>query len=865
MTIMPSMKNFGSQVTGGVKSTFGGVSTLVKGIMGAAATATAASFAKSALDSYASYEQMVGGVETLFKGSAGTVKAYAEQAYQTAGVSASKYMEQATAFSASLIQGLGGDTDKAAQYADRAIRDMSDNANKMGTSIESIQMTYQSLMRGNYAMLDNLKLGYGGTKSELQRLIRDSASYKDIQEQLGVTVDASSLSFDNIINAISVMQAHLGIAGTTALEAATTIEGSVNQMKSAWDDWVTALGRDDVDMSAMTDKLVQSVITAAGNVVPRAAVIGQTFVEAVGGAIVSYGPTLWGKVKLVLATAIAHGSQALSSLLAGFNIEFPAFQTGQVQVAFDELVAFVSDGVGQVVAKLQEIAPKVAVAAASFAAFKTVSSVGQVVAGLAPAISGATGAMGALAGSMSNWGFMTTAKGLLLSVQGALGALVSPVGIVIAAIAALAAGFVYFYTTNSEFAATINGIVSALGSMLAPIMTQIMATLQQFAAAVIPPIMAALQAMAPVIMQIITTVVSIAAALAPLVAMLVATVLPILTQIITAVVTFASQVLTAVMPVVQTILTTVQAAMPLIMTVITVALGVILGVFSAVWPAIQAVVTAVMGVIEGIMQTVWPAIEAVVSTVMGAIQTVITAIMQAISGDWEGAWDTIKGALDSAWEGIQNAVRAGIDTVVNFMSDLPGSIMSALGDLGSLLYNSGKSLLEGLGRGIQDAVGGVIDAVGGVVGRIRDLFPFSPAKVGPFSGHGYTTYSGRALMEDWGASMSKYGRSAVSAARRTATSVHDALGSAMTDITDPASWGTGPSLALAGAAPYGAYAEQPANVGQYTPDQLGQAVASALSDSGLSVYLDGRTLVGGIAPAMDRELGRTRRRGELSR
>lgn len=159
VTIMPSMRNFGTEVKGGVTSAFGGASALVKGIMAGAATATAASFAKSALDAYASYEQMVGGVDTLFKESSKTVQAYAAEAYKTAGVSASKYMEQATSFSASLLQGLGGDTEKAAQYADRAIRDMSDNANKMGTSIDSIQLTYQSLMRGNYAMLDNLKLG----------------------------------------------------------------------------------------------------------------------------------------------------------------------------------------------------------------------------------------------------------------------------------------------------------------------------------------------------------------------------------------------------------------------------------------------------------------------------------------------------------------------------------------------------------------------------------------------------------------------------------------------------------------------------------------------------------------------------------
>lgn len=220
----------------------------------------------SIVSATADIEQSIGGVETLFKDSAGTVIANAKQAFSTVGISANEYMEQVTSFSASLLQSLGGDTNKAASYADRAMRDMADNANKFGTDIESIQNAYQGFAKGNYTMLDNLKLGYGGTKEEMQRLISDASKMTDVQEQLGVTVDGSSMSFDNVVNAISVMQQSLGVTGTTAKEASTTIWGSFDQMKAAAIDFAANLGQKDADISAAFDNMYQSAVTFANNV-----------------------------------------------------------------------------------------------------------------------------------------------------------------------------------------------------------------------------------------------------------------------------------------------------------------------------------------------------------------------------------------------------------------------------------------------------------------------------------------------------------------------------------------------------------------------------------------------------------------------
>lgn len=232
--------------------------TVVGGEVAGVATAFGV-MTKKALDSYASLEQNIGGVETLFKDSSQGVVDNAKKAYKTAGLSANAYMETVTSFSASLLQSLGGDTKKAADYADRAIIDMSDNANKMGTSMELIQNAYQGFAKQNYTMLDNLKLGYGGTKEEMQRLVQDASKMVDVQKELGVSVDGSSLSFGNIVNAISVMQKHMGIAGTTSKEASETISGSISSMKGAFDNFLNGTGS--------PKELAETMVTAGKNVI----------------------------------------------------------------------------------------------------------------------------------------------------------------------------------------------------------------------------------------------------------------------------------------------------------------------------------------------------------------------------------------------------------------------------------------------------------------------------------------------------------------------------------------------------------------------------------------------------------------------
>lgn len=216
---------------------------------------------KASVEAYADYEQLVGGVETLFKGSADTIKNYANEAYKTAGLSANQYMEQVTGFSASMIQSLGGDTKRAAEYSNQAVIDMADNANKMGSSMESIQNAYQGFAKQNYTMLDNLKLGYGGTKEEMERLLADA------QKLTGIHYDISS--FADITQAIHAVQEEMGIAGTTAQEAASTISGSVGMVKAAWENLLTGMSDPDADIDGLINNFIESFLTASENIVPK--------------------------------------------------------------------------------------------------------------------------------------------------------------------------------------------------------------------------------------------------------------------------------------------------------------------------------------------------------------------------------------------------------------------------------------------------------------------------------------------------------------------------------------------------------------------------------------------------------------------
>lgn len=296
----------GSKIASGLKKA--GIAATVA--IGAAATAIGA-IGKKSIEAYAEAEQLIGGVKTLFGDSANTVIKNARDAYYNAGLSANEYMETVTSFSASLLQSLGGDTVKAAEYADRALIDMSDNANKMGTDISMIQNAYQGFAKQNYTMLDNLKLGYGGTKEEMARLIQEASKMTKSQKELGVTVDANSMSFGNIVNAISVVQKEMGIAGATADEAKTTITGSLNMVKASWENVLIGMTHGGKTFDEAIDNLGTSIGYFADNLMPRLTKV----LSGIGKLITQLAPKLIPMISELLTELLPHLVQGVKDLL----------------------------------------------------------------------------------------------------------------------------------------------------------------------------------------------------------------------------------------------------------------------------------------------------------------------------------------------------------------------------------------------------------------------------------------------------------------------------------------------------------------------------------------------------------------------
>nr|DAT63893.1 MAG TPA: tail tape measure protein [Caudoviricetes sp.] len=468
-----------------LKSSLGGLGSAFKSVLGAnlvsgalmsgisALTGGVKSAFSSAIDEGAKLQQSIGGIETLFKDSAGTVKQYANEAFRTAGVSANEYMENVTSFSASLISSLGGDTAKAAELANTAMTDMSDNANKMGSDMKIITQTYQSLARGNYAMLDNLKLGYGGTKAEMQRLIKNAASYKDVQEELNMTVDEGDMSFANMVKAISVVQKKLGITGTTAKEASETFSGSFASMQAAFKDFLGNLTTGG-DISKPLENLAKTASTFIfRNFIPMVGNAFKSLPKAISTFLASAKPELEAGLKKMLPEEMVNNimktfdkvgsflssfkdTGAITAVAGAFNAVKDAIghvfsslagsgeNFDKIAKALGEVVKFLADAATKGAEFISSLPPGVIQTIASavlgmVAAFKTVSIATKAITGL------------------------KTAFGLLKI------ALSNPWGLAIAGIGALIGWFIQAYTTSEDFRNKVNEVVEAIGKVASKI------------------------------------------------------------------------------------------------------------------------------------------------------------------------------------------------------------------------------------------------------------------------------------------------------------------------------------------------------------------------------------------------------------
>lgn len=301
------LKNFGGKIKDGAEQ----LAKVGAAAIGAASAGVAA-LAKSATEAYADYEQLVGGVEKLFGESADLMMMYAQDAYKTAGMSVNEYMETATSFAAALtssVQAAGGSMDEAVEYADTAMRDMSDNANTFGTDMASIQNAYQGFAKQNYTMLDNLKLGYGGTKAEMERLIEDA---NKLRREQGINNDLTVESYADIITAIHEVQTAMNITGTTSREASKTISGSINAAKAAWKNLTVEIAKDDGDINSAFNALGGTVGDVIDNIIPRV----EKAVGGIGGLISTAAPQVIKGINSLLPKVLPSLIKSAGSVLS---------------------------------------------------------------------------------------------------------------------------------------------------------------------------------------------------------------------------------------------------------------------------------------------------------------------------------------------------------------------------------------------------------------------------------------------------------------------------------------------------------------------------------------------------------------------
>ena len=434
----------------------------------AAATAVGTMVAKS-VSSFADYEQLTGGVDTLFKDSSAAVQKYANDAYKTAGLSANNYMETVTNFSASLISSLKGDTAKAADYANSALVDMADNANKMGTNMTDIQNAYQGFAKQNYTMLDNLKLGYGGTQAEMKRLLSDA------QKLTGQKYDISS--FADITQAIHAIQTQMDITGTTAKEASTTISGSWGSLKAAFENTLVGLTTGGEMFDQSLDALVDSAKTFGQNVIP--AITGA--LSGVGSLIESLAPVIVAELPSMVSDILPHLVSAAKSLFTGLISQLPALgkavldaipsifdgmtdvigesSVGKLKGAFEGLKNTITDtfsNIGPMLKNFCEGGISTFCDALS-TAMDLASGAISVIEALSPVIGAVAGAIITYKGAVMLWNAAETAKNVVMGISTAaqwalnVAMTANPIGIVIVAIGALVGAFIVLWNKSEGF------------------------------------------------------------------------------------------------------------------------------------------------------------------------------------------------------------------------------------------------------------------------------------------------------------------------------------------------------------------------------------------------------------------------------
>lgn len=670
------------------KGKFEALSGILKGVgvaMAAVATAAAAAavkLGKEVVSAYADYEQLVGGVDTLFKESSQELQAYAANAYKTAGMSANEYMETVTSFSASLIQSLGGDTAEAVKYADMAITDMSDNANKMGTDMGLIQNAYQGFAKQNYTMLDNLKLGYGGTQAEMERLLADAQAITGIEYNMD--------SFADVVSAIHVIQESMGIAGATAAEAEDTIEGSINSFKGALQNMIVGFGDANSDMTKLTNNMVSALKTVIKNITPviqNIVKVLPTVADALLQAVAELLPTLLESVTDLF-------EQLLNTIITLMPELIPAVVDGLLAIVdaiIDNLPLFIDVAVQAVVSVANGITKAIP---------KLLPSVLKAIQQVCKTL-------------IENLPLLLNA--VLELIKGLAQGIIDAIPIIIEALPELIQAVIDFLLEAiPQIIDTGIQLFTALVAALPTIIEAIVAAIPQIISSVIDAVLDAIPLLVDAGIQLLTALIG---ALPDIIVTIVAAIPQIIESVVQAIIDAIPQIIEAGI----TLLTSLVAALPdIIIAIVDAIPEIINGIIDALLNSIPQLIEAGVTLFTSLIAN----LPTIIAELVKAVPQIITGLVEAFGKGIGNFVEIGANMVKGLWEGIKSLASWLWDKVSNWASNLWNGILDFFGihSPSKKMAWVGDMMMEGLASGIDESAGEAIRSASDMTDDLNAVF-----------------------------------------------------------------------------------------------------------------------------------------------
>ena len=670
------------------KGKFEALSGILKGVgvaMAAVATAAAAAavkLGKEVVSAYADYEQLVGGVDTLFKESSQELQEYAANAYKTAGMSANEYMETVTSFSASLIQSLGGDTAEAVKYADMAITDMSDNANKMGTDMGLIQNAYQGFAKQNYTMLDNLKLGYGGTQAEMERLLADAQAITGIEYNMD--------SFADVVSAIHVIQESMGIAGATAAEAEDTIEGSINSFKGALQNMIVGFGDANSDMTKLTNNMVSALKTVIKNITPviqNIVKVLPTVADALLQAVAELLPTLLESVTDLF-------EQLLNTIITLMPELIPAVVDGLLAIVdaiIDNIPLFIDVAVQAVVSVANGITKAIP---------KLLPSVLKAIQQVCKTL-------------IENLPLLLNA--VLELIKGLAQGIIDAIPIIIEALPELIQAVIDFLLEAiPQIIDTGIQLFTALVAALPTIIEAIVAAIPQIISSVIDAVLDAIPLLVDAGIQLLTALIG---ALPDIIVTIVAAIPQIIESVVQAIIDAIPQIIEAGI----TLLTSLVAALPdIIIAIVDAIPEIINGIIDALLNSIPQLIEAGVTLFTSLIAN----LPTIIAELVKAVPQIITGLVEAFGKGIGNFVEIGANMVKGLWEGIKSLASWLWDKVSNWASNLWNGILDFFGihSPSKKMAWVGDMMMEGLASGIDESAGEAIRSASDMTDDLNAVF-----------------------------------------------------------------------------------------------------------------------------------------------